>query len=114
MSWTLDSLTLPNPKEFKREQIEIAEEHLTLTGRTVKDFRARKERYTLTYRNLTQAEITSILDKRDLNQALNFSVSETYLTITTTSVLVDIQVREYNSRGEQYREDIELILTEES
>ena len=114
MSYTLGSITLPNPKpgDFRRIQMEVGGSVLTLNGRTKKDITARKEQYVIYYEKLTPAEVALILSEYDLRETRNFAVSESNLTISSTPVHIDVTGREYNTAGEGYREDLQLILTE--
>lgn len=113
MAWILGDTTLPRPHSFTRQQIEYSTKHDTLTGRTTKDFRSRKEGYRLLFKYLTQAEVVEILSEYAKNTLVNFSVSETNLTIASTPVHIEIQSRDYNTPGADFREDIELLLVEE-
>ena len=112
MAWTLGSITLPTPQRLKREQINIEVEHMTLDGTSKKDIAARKERYVLGFDMLTQVEFASMKGEWDLQTARNFAVSDGSLTISSTPVHIQINERTYNTPGDQFREDIDLILTE--
>lgn len=112
MSYQLGSITLPYPKKITRSFVETAVENLTLFGKTTKRLTNRKEQYTLEYLNLTQAEINAILAIYELEEVVQFIVSETNLTIGPTDVLIDIRGLEYPPSAEQYRENMTLILTE--
>lgn len=114
MSYTLGSITLPRPNAFRREVVEKSSKIVTLDNTTKKDITGRKERFVLTYTMLTQAEIASLLSEFDLLTVRNFTVSETNLTISATSVHIEYDVREYNTGGNEYREDLTLILEEVS
>jgi hypothetical protein len=114
MAYILGAITLPNPKSFKREFIETAAENLLIEGKTTKRVENRKERFILTFLNLTQAEVGSILSEYELEAVRTFQVNETNLTIGPTDVLVDIEEREYPLSGEEYRENLTLVLTEVS
>lgn len=63
---------------------------------------------------LTQTEVTSILSEYNLLTTRNFTVNETNLAITVTPVHIEIERRQYNTPGNEYREDIILILEEVS
>lgn len=112
MSWILGSITLPRPVKFERRTIETGVEHITLDGTTKKDISNRKEQFILTFQYLTQAEVSNILGEYNLQAVRDFSVSDGSLTITTTSVHIDLKSREYPASGSEFREDLELILTE--
>lgn len=112
MAYIIGALTLPRPKAFARDTIEKSVTHELLDGTTKRDVQNRKEKYTLEFRYLTQAQVGQILAEYNLETARNFQVTETNLTIASTPVLIDIRRREYNTPGNEYREDITLILEE--
>lgn len=112
MSYTLGNVTLPRPVGFSRTYIEKSATNSTLDGTTNKDITNRKEQYTLEFKNLTQSEVSEILSEYELQSVRDFTVSETNLTIAATSVHIDIGKREYNTKGNEYREDLTIVLTE--
>lgn len=112
MAWLLGSITLPNPSAFARDVIERSQKIITLNNTTKKDITGRKEVYTLGFQMLTQSEVNSILSEYDLQTTRNFQVTETNLTIASTPVHIEIQRRGYNTPGDQYREDVTLVLEE--
>lgn len=111
MSYLLGDITLPNPKGFKRRTIEISSEQTSITGRTTKDIRARKEEFILNFEHLTPAEVSSIFSEYDLQTTRNFQVTETNLSIASTPVHIGLPDRDY-MKGGSYRETLDLILTE--
>ena len=111
MSTILGSTTLPNPTDFKREFVETSSTNTTLTGRTYKEIRNRKERFTLTFERLTKTEVDSILGEYTPEVAKDFSVTEDNLTIAATSVHIRFESRDYIKGGE-FRSDVTLIVTE--
>lgn len=114
MSYILGSVTLPNPHSFYRETVEKSAMVVTLNNTTKKDITGRKFRYILGYRFLTQAEVASILSEFDLETTRTFQVTETNLTIAPTTVHIMISRREYNTPGNEYREDLTIVLEEVS
>lgn len=112
MSYTLGDTTLPTPVNFSRKYIETGSKVTTLDGTTSQDIMNRKEEYVLEFKNLTQAEVGNILSEYNLQTTRNFAVSETNLTISSTPVHIDITGREYNAKGNEYREDLVMVLTE--
>ena len=112
MTFTLDGNTLPAPQGFTREQIETGSKHTSVNGTTRKQVTNRKERYIVEYRRLTQAQASAILTIWNQEDTVSFSVSGE-ITISSTTVHVEIQRREYNTPGGEVREDITLILEEE-
>ena len=113
MAYTLGGITLPNPKEFKRVQIETASMFTTLNGTLKKDITNRKERFILTFRNLSQTNVTIIVNLWNDQTTKTFQVNESNLTISATTVHIEIENRTY-TKGPDYREDLDLILTEVS
>lgn len=81
-------------------------------GKTTKKVQNRKERYILDYTFLTQAQVNSILSQFELGSALTFQCTDTNMPIGPTTVLMDIQGRDYPPSGEELREDMQIILTE--
>lgn len=114
MSYNLGDIELPRPDRFVRETVETSTYNITLDGTHKKDITNRKERYVLEYSDLTQAQVNSILSEYNLEQVRDFSVSETNLTIAATSVHIDIDRRAYERKGSEYRENLNLVLTEVS
>jgi len=112
MSYILNQLTLPQPKKFKRDFIEMSQSNLTITGRTTRRVSHRKEIFTLTFSNLAQTEIDSILALYQLNSILTFESTEANLTIAQTDVLFDLSPRSYPNTAREWRENINIILTE--
>ena len=110
--YQLGSITLPNPKSFTREFIETGAENLLMVGKTTKRTENRKERFALTFLNLTLAQVNSILSEYELDMVRNFTVNETNLSIPSTPVLIDIEDREYPKSGATYRENLTLVLME--
>ena len=112
MPYNLSTIILPQPKKLTREIIETGVEHLLIYGKTTKRTENRKERFTLEYQYLTQAQINSILSIYRLDTIISFSVNETNLVIAETDVLIDIQGLEYPPSAKEYRENMTIVLTE--
>lgn len=112
MSWILGSTTLPDPRGFSRKPIEKSTYHDMINGSSKRDISNRKEQFSLAFTRLTQATVASILAEYQLFETLLFSVDDGDLQIAETRVHVDINGREYNTKGSEFREDIQLILTE--
>lgn len=110
-TFTLNSIELPIPQGFKREQLETASKNKTITGFTRKQIVNRKERYIIEYRRLTQAQVATILGIWNTRAVAEFEVSNG-ITITPTNVHVEIDRRDYNTPGADFREDITIILEE--
>ncbi|GAH47232.1 unnamed protein product [marine sediment metagenome] len=112
MSYVLGATTLPNPKSLFREFVETSSENLSLQGRTTKDVFNRKERFILKFQNLTPAQVSNILSEYNAETTKNFSSTETNLTIAATPVHIEFTMRNY-MKGDSYRSEFTLILTEE-
>lgn len=114
MSWTLGSTTLPDPRGFSRRPIEKSTYHEMINGTSKKDISSRKEQFVLVFTRISQDTVASILAEYQLMQSLAFSADDGSLSISETQVHVDIGTRQYNTKGSEFREDFELILTEVS
>ena len=112
MAYLLGAQTLLIPKSFRREFIETSASNLLINAKTTKRVENRKERFTLTYQNLTAAETAGILSEYNLNKTRLFQVTESDLTIAATKVHIDVLTRNYPLTGKAYRHDLKLILTE--
>ena len=111
MATVLGATTLPTPTSFTRRFLETSSLNTSLTGRTYKDIRNRKEVFTLTFERLTKTEIDSILGEYTPEVTKDFSVTEDNLTIAATSVHIRFEPRDYIKGGE-FRTDVTLTLTE--
>lgn len=112
MAYVLGSTTLPNPKKMQRRILEQSTFHEAINGASKKDISSRKEQFILQFTRLSQATVASILAEFNLFQSLDFSISDGELEVTATPVHVDIPGRDYNTKGSEYREDVEIVLTE--
>jgi len=112
MSYILGSLTLPNPKKFTREFIEMSAQNVLVNGTTLRRVQNRKEQFILEFVNLTRMQVNSILSEYELGLVRSFSVDEGALVVSSTDVLIDISNREYPPSADLYRENLSLILTE--
>lgn len=109
----LNNQLLPIPQGFLREQLETASKNKTITGFTRKQITNRKERYIIEYKRLSQAQVAAILGIWNIGQVVDFEVNNG-ITITPTPVHIEIDRREYNTPGGDFREDIVLTLEEVS
>lgn len=114
MSYILGSTTLPNPIAFIRRPVETSSVVTSINGITKKDITNRKEQFVLVFEMLTQTEVGEIIAEYNDLTVKNFEVDETNLTISATPVHIEISDREYNTKGNEYREDLTLTLTEVS
>lgn len=112
MSWILGSTTLPEPKGFSRRFVEKAVYHEMINGTSKKDVTSRKEAFSLAWTRLPQATVANILAEYGLRETLTFSVDDGELSIAECEVHVDISGRDYKTKGGEFREDIEMLLTQ--
>lgn len=112
MSWILGGVTLPNPSGHARRPVEISKSNITLDGSTRKDIIRQKWQYILSFRMLTQSQVSSIMSLYNDKEAKSFAVNDGDLTIAAVDVWMDIDERQYNTKGSEFREDFRLILTE--
>lgn len=112
MAYLLNGTTLPRPKAFTRQIIEKSGRVVTLNNTTKKDITGRKEMFTLEFNMLTQTEINAINVIYDTTNTVTFQVTETNLTIASTVCHMSIDKRAYNTPGNEYREDIVMVLEE--
>lgn len=113
MSWLLNSIEFPaDPRGFSRRPIEKSTYHDMINGTSKKDISSRKEQFTVAFTRLTQAQVAQVLSIYELKQTVPFEVEDGELSIAATQVHVDINGRNYNTKGSEFREDFELILTE--
>jgi len=112
MSFILGAQTLLYPKSFRREFIEKSVSNILIDAKTTRRVENRKERYILTYQNLTTAQASSILSEYNTDETRTFQVTETHLPISATKVHIDISVRNYPLTAKEYRQDLTLMLTE--
>lgn len=112
MSWILGDITLPSPQGYQREPVLIVADVQMIDGSTKRDIVRRKYRHVLTFTQLTQTEVNSILSEYNKNIPISFSVSETNYTISAVNVLVSLGTREYNTAGGDFREDLKVVLVE--
>lgn len=112
MSYKLDSTTLKSPSGFSRRQIETGVSNLTINGKVKRSVENRREEFYLEYKYLTQTEVSTILSIWNKEEIVSFEVNETNLSIGPTNVHVFIDERNYNTRGNEYREDLVLRLVE--
>ena len=112
MSYLINGTTMPRPNAFSRDLIEKSGKVVTLDNTTKKDITGRKEKFTLEFNMLTQAEIATIYGIYNTLSTVTFQVTETNLTIASTVCHMTISSREYNTPGNEYREDIVMTLEE--
>lgn len=112
MAYTLGGITLPKPKSLVREFLELSKENITLQGITHKNTMHRKERYILSFVNLSLEVVNSIRSEYELDLPRSFTVADANLPIGPVDVLIDFSERLYPPVGKTYVENFKLVLTE--
>ncbi len=119
MSWILtptggSAVTLPNPQGFSRKFLEKSVMNETVNGTSRKDTTNRKEQFVLRFNRISQATVAQILAIYEAKVTAVFSVTDGSLSISSTECHVDCSGRNYNTKGSEFREDFDLVLTEVS
>lgn len=112
MAFTIDGTTIKAPNNFRREYITTQVDHTTINGQVKRNFTRRKEKFYLEYQYILGTEKNQLITFLNQNQTHVFAVSETNLNISNTTVLMDIESREYPANGEDMIESFTVILTE--
>lgn len=112
MSFLIDGNTILNPRSVTREFIETATENTNWKGKTRRKVVNTKERFTLVYTNLTQAQVNALLAYYVLNKVVVFRVDEDNLRIGPTDCLMDISNRVFVDGTKRLRENLSIVLTE--
>ena len=113
MSYILNGTTIKRPSTMKREAIEVAGDHMTISGKTKRDITARKYRYILSYGNITKTDADTLQTIYNLKAVVTFQSTEANFTVSSRNVHVDIGSRDYAYPGSAYLSTFNLILTEE-
>lgn len=108
-AWTLGDMTLPRPKEMSRSRVYTKQDVDTLSGSMGRDIGGDKEKFTLYFENLTEDEVNSIMNEVAKNTAVNFSITQDYMEIPTTSVFPEVVKRSYDKN---FTYKLQLELTE--
>lgn len=117
MAYLLDSTEIRNPFELdERNDTQVAQNR-TLSGSVTRDFFGSNKRiWVLNYQNAKKAdydEIKTIYDSYlSTGSGKTWEITETNYTVAQTTVHVDLKVREFRIRGEEYLSDFTLTLTE--
>lgn len=117
MSYILDSTTIRAPHSIEESNSTQAAQVRTLNGSINRDyFGSNKRVWKLDYRNTKKVdydEIKTIYDSYlSTNTAKTWESTETNYTISSTSVHIDLQVRNFTWSGSDYISDFVVVLTE--
>jgi len=113
MAYLLDGTTIKRPNSIKREPIEVAADHITISGKTKRDITARKYRYILSYKNISKTDADTLVTIYNQKAVVTFQSTEANFPVSLRNVHVDIGDRDYLYPGSDYLSTFNLILTEE-
>ncbi len=111
-AYVLGDIILPRPNSFNREQIYMKKDVLSLSGKTGRDITGRKERFILSWDNMTKTEFDSLLSSIETNTSMLFSISDGALQISETEVFAVVSSAEYSTLGSDYLVSTEVVLVE--
>lgn len=112
MAYILNGETLPNPQGFGIDKARMEVRHEAINGRTTKEVRNIKNIWKLRFTKLTQEEASVMLGIANLKQTVLFESTETNKLIPETEVHVTIDREKYNTKGSEYRVDLDVVLEE--
>lgn len=117
MSWVLSGTNIRAPHEFDESNSTQVAQNRALDGSINRDhFGSNKRVWTLEYRNTNKTDYDAIKTIYDsylsTGNVKTWEVTETNYTISETNVHVDLLLRSFSIRGEDYLSDFTLILTE--
>lgn len=110
--YLLDYYILPKPKQFSRSYIQIKTDVTSINGKLGRDLGGFKEKYLLSWENLTKDEVDRIIGIVNKNTAVDFFVLEDNLQVPLVSVLLRISSIEYTTLGSDYLSSLSLELEE--
>lgn len=107
----LNSALLKNPIGFKKDYVYRRTDTLVMSGKSVRDFSGLKQKYTLTFKNLTPDQVAAITTIMDLKTPVVFEVDSADTILINTTVWPYIGNIAYQTIGSSYLADatIELI-----
>jgi hypothetical protein len=117
MAFLLDAQSIRNPQSIEETNSTQYAQQKTLNGDVGRDYFGDNKRvWSLAYRNVKKTEydtIKAIYDSYLTNgTAKTWEITETNYTVSSTSVHIDLRVRNFTVRGSSYISDFDLILTE--
>lgn len=117
MSFILNGVTIRGPYSIEESNSTQMAQQRTLSGAVSRDyFGSNKRIWTLEYRNTNPTAYSTIngiyTNYLSTGTAVTWSSTETNYTIASTTVHIDLQVRDFSIRGSSYISDFTLILTE--
>lgn len=114
IGWVLNDQNIPRPKGFTREKIQVKKDFRTISGRTVRDITATKEKFILDYEIMSQSEIQALYSIVELNAPVSFFIDDGNLQIGERTVIPTITTRLYETPGGDYIEGVSIELVDET
>lgn len=117
MAYLLDGSTIRRPTSIREENSTQLAQHRTLDGSIKRDyFGDNKREWILEYENTNPtdyATIKTIYDSHlSTGAAKTWEITETNYDVNSTTVHIDLKVRDFQIKGESYISSFTLILTE--
>jgi hypothetical protein len=117
MSYLLSGTTIRGPYSIEESNSTQVAQQRTLSGAVGRDyFGSNKRIWTLEYKNTNPTAYTTIKTIYNTylstGTAVTWQSTETNYTIASTTVHIDLQIRQFSVRGSSYISDFTLILTE--
>lgn len=117
MAYILDGTTIRSPHEISESNDTQVAQNRALNGTITRDyFGSNKRQWVLQYDNVQKSEYETIRTIYDsymsTNTVKSWEITETNYTVAATTVHIDLKVREFRVRGEDYISDFTLTLTE--
>lgn len=110
----LDETELKRPKTFKREFIYQKQDYTAIDGKSSRDVSNRKEKFVLTFENLTPTQVDTLLALVAQDQALLFTYDGEGMTNVEATCFPYIGSIDYVILGNSYLANLTLELIEES
>lgn len=117
MSYILNGTTLKRPTSGDESNSTLMAQQRTLSGRVGRDyFGSNKRIWEYEYENCNATDFSAInaiyQTYLSTGNALAWQVTETNYTVAATTVHIDLQVRQFRTKGNDYLSSFSLVLTE--
>lgn len=117
MSYILDSSEVRRPTTIREENSTQLAQHRTLDGSIRRDyFGDNKREWILEYENTNPADYTIIRNIYDsylsTGTAKTWEITEPSYLVSSTTVHIDLKIRDFQVKGVSYISSFTLILTE--
>ena len=107
----LNNTLLKTPIDFKKEYVYRRADSLTMSGKSVRDFSGLKQKYVLTFKNLTPDQALNITKLMIQNEVImTFTVNMRDTVIITTRVIPYLGSITYQTLGGSYLADATIDL----